>query len=93
LHEVWINTPFLLFLDSCIDIVHSPDITDNPGEISEVARNVEFRIVESGCRSWDTQIQRIYVDCQVRPPYPLSVEILETLGKTDLAAIQSSAHK
>jgi hypothetical protein len=93
LHKIWIDTPFLLFLDPCIDIIHSPNVTDNSGEISEVPRDVEFRVVDSGRWSWDTQIQRIYIDRQIRPSYCLSVEPLNSLRKTNLVEIQSSTRK
>jgi len=93
LHEVWIYTPFLLFLDSCIDIVHSPDVTDNPSEISKVARNVEFGIIDPGCWSRDTQIQRVDVDRQISSSYSLSVEYSGDKGKTNPVGIQSSTRK
>jgi hypothetical protein len=63
LHKVRIDAPFLLLLDSRINIVHPPDIANDPGEISEVPGNVEFRIVNPRRWSGYTQIQRIRVDC------------------------------
>jgi len=63
LHKVRIDTPFLLLLDFCINIVHPPDIANDPCEVSEVPGNVEFGVVNTRRWSGYTQIQRICVDC------------------------------
>lgn len=69
LHKFRVDTPFLPLLDSSVDNIHSPNIANDPCEVGKIARNMVLGIVNSWCRPGNAQVQRIYIDCQIRPAF------------------------
>lgn len=62
LHEVRIDAPVFLLLDSRVHSVHPPNVANDSGEVGEIACDMVFGVVTAWYWSWYTQIQSFHFD-------------------------------
>ena len=72
LHEVRVDTPLLLLLDSCVYVVHSPYVANKSREVGEGSSNMEFRVITTWHWPRYTQIQRFHLNCEIGTAFFMS---------------------